>query len=233
MRTTHAFASVLAMTTAVLLGGCSTVGAPSSAVTYAAPSAPGAAAAWPASLKVVGNGFPNPGDPCRVIGESAATVDLLDDSARLVGCLDKTDAAKLAGRQLGPIDGVALVSVPNTAAAARAGDGDGQGDALVAGTGYNATAQIRCEGLRGAPAGLCDAGVKRNAELGSAVDVNFPNGGQRTIFFDKQGKFLTVNANQADGSAALTPVAQRVGDTTIVRLGKERYEIPDAFVLGD
>jgi hypothetical protein len=69
--------------------------------------------AWPASLRVVGNGFPHPGDACRKIGESAATVNYLDHTATLAGCWSKDDAEKLGGRIVATIDGVILVSVPD------------------------------------------------------------------------------------------------------------------------
>lgn len=66
---------------------------------------------WPASLKLVGDGFPNRGDPCRRIGETAATVDFLDDSASLVGCRAVSEAQALGGRIVGTVDGITLVSV--------------------------------------------------------------------------------------------------------------------------
>lgn len=94
------------------------------------PAEPGAS--WPQSLKVVGDGFPKAGDACRTIGESDATVDYLDDSATLVGCLSAEDAAKLGGKVVATVDGVTLVSVP-TSNTPSGGD-DGQGDAKVAGT---------------------------------------------------------------------------------------------------
>lgn len=190
-----------------------------------------AVGAWPTSLNVVGDGFPTSGAPCRIIGETAATVDFLDDSATLVGCLAKADADKLGGKQVGVVDGVTLVSVPGQPPGP--GDGDGQGDAKVAGTEYNATAQIKCSGYKGAPAGLCDAGVKRDAETGPYIDLTLPGGGQRTLFFEKSGKFLTINSNQADGSAAYEVKVIRKGDTQFISAGPERYEVPDAFVQGD
>lgn len=189
------------------------------------------ATAWPSSLNVVGNGFPAAGAPCRIIGETAATVDFLDDSATLVGCLAKADADKLGGRQVGVVDGVTLVSVPTRPP--MPGDGDGQGDAKVAGTDYNATAPIKCSGYKGAPAGMCDAGVKRDAETGPYIDVTLPGGGQRTLFFEKSGKFLTINSNQADGSAAYEVKSVRKGDTQYISAGPERYEVPDVFLQGD
>jgi hypothetical protein len=81
---------------------------------------------WPASLTVVGDGFPNPGDKCRRIGESAATIDFLDHTATLAGCLSAEDAAKLGGRVVATVDGVTLVSIPDSTA--MPGDGGGQSD---------------------------------------------------------------------------------------------------------
>lgn len=190
-----------------------------------------AAASWPASLKVIGDGFPNPGDACRKIGETEATVDFLDDSATLAGCLSADDAAKLGGKVVGTVDGVTLVSVPMSAAIP--GDGDGQGDAKVAGTDYNATAQVKCSGYKGAGSGMCDAGVMRNTEMGSNVDITLKDGTKRTIFFDKAGKFVSFSTAEADGTAAMKITSKRDGDTTIATLGTETYEIPDVFILGD
>lgn len=190
-----------------------------------------AAAPWPTTLSVVGDGFPKTGDPCRIIGESEATVNYLDDSATLAGCLSAGDAAKLGGKVVATVDGVTLVSVPN--GSATGGDGDGRGDAKVVGTNYNATAQVKCAGYNGAGAGMCDAGVVRNAAAGSFVDVTLKDGTRRTIFFDKAGKFLSFSTAEADGTAAMKIGSKRDGDTTIATLGAESYEIPDVFVLGD
>jgi len=187
---------------------------------------------WPASLSVVGEGFPNPGDTCRKIGESAATVNYLDDSATLAGCLSPDDAEKLGGSIVATIDGVTLVSVP--AGDSMAGDGDGQGDAKVAGTDFNATAQIKCSGYRKHPAGMCDAGVKRGqGDEFTTVEISWPEGDSRALFFDGTGKIVTANTNQADGSAKFEVVGNKQGDTTVVTIGPERYEIPDAFLMGD
>ena len=40
----------------------------------------------PASLPLFGDGYRADGDQCRRVGESAATVDYLDDAADLVAC---------------------------------------------------------------------------------------------------------------------------------------------------
>jgi hypothetical protein len=189
------------------------------------------AASWPASLNVIGDGFPNPGDACRKIGETEATVNYLDDTATLAGCLSADDAAKLGGAIVGTVEGVTLVSVPMSADVP--GDGDGQGDAKVAGTDYNATGLVKCSGYKGAGPTTCDAGVVRNRETGSYVDVTLKDGTKRTILFDKSGKFLSFSTAEADGTAAMKITSKRDGDTTIATLGSETYEIPDVFVLGD
>ncbi len=193
-----------------------------------------AAFAWPASLPVFGDGFPAAGAACRRIGESPATVDFLDDSAALVGCPTAEDAARLGGTILKQIDGVTLVSVANSAPGVP-GDGDGQGDAKVAGTDYDATAQLRCAGYRGMKATMCVAGVKRNQEDGQTlVFIDLPDGvNSRMLIFDKAGKILTANTNEADGSSKFKVLGKRDGDTTIVTIGPERYEVPDVFIKGD
>jgi len=188
-----------------------------------------AADAWPDSLKVVGDGYPKAGDPCRRIGESAATADYLDDSADLAGCRDTAAAAKLGGKTLATIDGVTLVSVPR--APATPGDGDGQGDALVPGTAYNATADIPCSGTGDART-TCKAGVTRQPDL-IAVEIKLANGLPRALLFDGTGKFVTISSSEADGSAAFDVSSKREGDWTIITAGPETYRVPDAFVKGD
>jgi hypothetical protein len=241
MRIPHTPSTLVVFGIALALAGCgpSNESAPTSAPTATPDSAPAAnvapeptsAFAWPASLVVVGDGFPNSGDACRRIGESAATVNWLDDSASLAGCPSADAASALGGTIVGEVEGVTLVSVPNSPATA--GDGDGQGDALVEGTPYHATAQIRCEGYQGAAPGFCNAGVVRGLETGPYVEVSLPDGRMRTIFFNPDGSFLSFSTAEADGTAALPIESRRDGDTTVATLGTERYEIPDAFVLGD
>lgn len=212
---------------AASLGACSNQ-APTS------PDEPADAAsgfAWPASLTVVGDGFPGPGAPCRRIGEGAATVDFLDDSAALVGCPTAADAEKLGGKLLTTIDGITLVSVPDDRAAIP-GEGDGQTDALVAGTNYNATAKVACAGYKGAAAAQCDAGVIRGGDTGITVEVALADGTKRAIFFNSDGSFLSFSTAEADGTAAMAISSKKKGDVTIAKLGTETYEIPDAFVTG-
>jgi hypothetical protein len=129
----------------------------------------------------------------------------------------------------------AQVNDPAAAAAAMEaapGDGDSQGDALVPGTNYNATAQVSCAGYKGAAAGMCDAGVIRNLD-GTTVEVTLADGTKRAIFFNPDGSFLSFGTAEADGTAAMAISSEKKGDVTIAKLGTETYEIPDVFVIGD
>lgn len=211
----------------ILLAGCN-----DSTSDDGSAATPAAEFSWPESLTVVGDGYPGPGAPCRRIGETAATIDYLDDSAALVGCPTQAEADKLGGKVLDTIDGVTLVSVPNDRAA-MPGEGDGRGDALVAGTSYNATAQISCAGYKGAAAGRCEAGVIRGGQAGITVEVKLADGTKRAIFFNPDGSFLSFSTAEADGTAAMPISSTKKGDVTIARLGTESYEIPDVFLTGD
>lgn len=81
-------------------------------------SSPTTRPAFPDGLKVMSEGYPYPGGPCRLLGETFATSELLDDSADLLGCpADAMTDPKGAGlgRVVGQFEGVVLVSVPKSA----------------------------------------------------------------------------------------------------------------------
>jgi len=109
----------------------------------------------------------------------------------------------------------------------------GQGDALVPGTDYHATAQIPC-GFAGAePARNCPAGVKRNwGEDGTTlVEVSKPDGFKRAIFFRGTTPYGADSA-ESDGSAGWDFKVTRRGDQSVISYGPETYVIVDAFVEG-
>ena len=196
------------------------------------------AVAIPESLAPFGDGFPNAGDPCRTLCESAATVNCLDDSARLVGCPTAEAAAALGGTTVANIEGVTLVSVPlGDANAGMRENGPPPppegGDALVPGTDYNATSDIPC-GFNGAPpTSTCPAGVKRNwnGPDTALVEVTKPDGLKRAIFFEG-GAAISADSSQSDGSAAYDFAATLSGDETTIRYGPETYVVVDALVSG-
>jgi len=80
----------------------------------------------------------------------------------------------------------------------------------------------------GQPTGSCAFGVKREGQGNGMVEVTKPDGRKRVIFFEK-GRATGYDASQADRSAFK---ASRQGDLTIVHIGNERYEIPDAVING-
>lgn len=82
-------------------------------------SEPGQAAyAFPEGLRIMSEGYPYSGGPCRLLGETFATSELLDDSADLLGCpADAMQDPRVSsvGRVVGQYEGVVLVSVPKRA----------------------------------------------------------------------------------------------------------------------
>lgn len=59
--------------------------------------------------------------------------------------------------------------------------------------------------------------------------VTRPDGRTRAIFFDK-GKATGADLSQADGN--MTFKASKNADVYVIQAGDERYDIPDAVVLG-
>jgi len=102
------------------------------------------------------------------------------------------------------------------------------GDALVPGTEYHATGVVPCAMAEGAPAGDCPFGVVREGGGSGIVTVTKPDGRTRAIFFDK-GTATGADVSEADPGDFS---AARNGDRTTVRIGAERYEIPDAVIFG-
>lgn len=99
-------------------------------------------------------------------------------------------------------------------------------DAKVAGTGFHATATVRCKPPYVTDATNCDAGVIRRGRDGTAtVVVRGPNDLLRQILFVK-GQPVSTNTAQPMSS-------RRDGDVTVVDIdGQERYDIVDALLTG-
>jgi hypothetical protein len=125
--------------------------------------------------------------------------------------------------------GLAACAGPSTLGTGAPGTGPyGRGDALVPGTGYHATGDIPCSMGGGQPTGSCPFGVKREGNGSGTVTLTKPDGRTRAIFFTN-GRATGADTSEADPGRFS---ASRRGDLSVVRIGQERYEIPDAVVFG-
>lgn len=101
-------------------------------------------------------------------------------------------------------------------------------DARVPGTDFHATGNIPCALGKGQPMGSCAFGVRRQGGGSAMVTVTRSDGRQRVIFFDK-GRVTGYDQSQADSGGF---AASKEADLNLIRIGEERYEIPDAVVEG-
>jgi hypothetical protein len=101
-------------------------------------------------------------------------------------------------------------------------------DAKVSGTDFHATGNIPCSMGKGQPTGSCAFGVNREGNGNAMVTVTLVDGRKRVIFFEK-GLAIGYDQSQADSGGFK---AKKEADLNIIHIGEERYEIPDAVVLG-
>ncbi len=102
--------------------------------------------------------------------------------------------------------------------------------ALRAGQGqFDATGQIPCAQALGQPMTQCTFGVARAGGGYATVVITRPDGQSRIIYF-RMGKPIGADTSQADGYPEFR--ATKESDLHFIRIGTERYEIPDAVPLG-
>ena len=105
-----------------------------------------------------------------------------------------------------------------------------QGDALVAGTEFNATGEIECTRDRDAATAMCQAGVVREGNGSGWVTVFWPDAGSRVIFFEGNTP-VRYDESEADGGAQFS-VTQDANGTFTVMVGDARFVIPEALIVG-
>lgn len=102
--------------------------------------------------------------------------------------------------------------------------------ALRAGQGrFDATGTLPCAFAAGQPMGQCEFGVARAGGGYATVVIKRPNGYARAIFF-RMGRPIGADVAQSEGRRDFG--ATKDGDLHRIRIGPERYEIPDAVILG-
>lgn len=101
---------------------------------------------------------------------------------------------------------------------------------LRAGQGiFEAGGWVDCAQAHGQPLTQCGFGVARDGGGTATIVVTQPDGRTRTLFFEG-GDFLSADTSQADGYPKTS--ATKETDLFMIRVGDERYEVPDAVVFG-
>lgn len=102
--------------------------------------------------------------------------------------------------------------------------------ALRAGEGkFDASGPIPCAWAKGQPMTQCEMKVARAGGGYATVVITNPEGRTRTIYF-RMGQAIGADTSQADGYPEFH--ASKEEDLNQIKVGTERYEVPDAVVLG-
>lgn len=177
---------------------------------------------WPESVPPANDGYPDVGDPCRLVGESEATRPYIEDDAELVGCRDPRDAAMLDdARVVGEVDGITLVSVALPPPPPEPVEDPSAAEP--------AARLIPCTGRGIEGASRCTVIVERMEDGTSQLNIQFDNGNRRVLYFDGT-RLLGADSSEADGSAAFLLDGRRDLDRTIVSFGPERFVIPHSIL---
>jgi hypothetical protein len=103
--------------------------------------------------------------------------------------------------------------------------------ALRAGKGdFDARGTVPCAVNQGQPMTRCKFGVARAGGGDATVVINRTDGRKRVIFF-RRGIAMGPDSSQADPASFRFKVTKE-SDLHMIRVGDERYEIPDAVIFG-
>lgn len=103
--------------------------------------------------------------------------------------------------------------------------------ALRAGRGaFDARGAIPCAQHKGQPTTQCAIGVARDGGGTATVVVSLPDGRKRILFFEG-GRPTGSDWSQADGGSGDFST-RKESDLNLIRIGDERYEVPDAVPSG-
>ena len=102
--------------------------------------------------------------------------------------------------------------------------------ALRAGQGqFDASGHLPCAFAAAQPTGQCEFGVARAGGGYATVVIKKSDGRTRAIFF-RMGRPIGADVSESEGRLEFS--ATKDGDLHRIRIGDERYEIPDAVVFG-
>jgi hypothetical protein len=102
-------------------------------------------------------------------------------------------------------------------------------EARPADSGFNATGNVPCARNRGQPMGACRFGVVREGNGNGRITVFWPDGGNRVIFFEDNTP-MRYDESEADAGARMT--VGHEADLYHIRIGNQRFEIPEAVMTG-
>lgn len=167
-------------------------------------------------------------DVKRVFVSGAAVIGVLG----LAACGQGDQGQATAPVEASSVETPPVGSSPATTSGAASTPVSGDVDALVEGTPFHATSVIPCAAAAAQPMAQCQAGVIRNTDGTAVVKVSLPDGRTRSLFFDRSGaKGSDVSA--ADGPDVQGFKVEKVEDLYKIALGKkERYEVPEALIVG-
>jgi hypothetical protein len=95
---------------------------------------------------------------------------------------------------------------------------------------FDATGEIPCAETKGQPMARCQFSVARSGGGYATVVIQQLNAAKtRTIYF-RMGKPIAADGSEATGCGAFK--AKKEVDLHFIQVGDERYEIPDAAILG-
>jgi hypothetical protein len=183
---------------------------------------------WVVSTSTAVNLREEPSPTARVLARYAPGT-VLDNVG---GCTEANgrvwcDVQKLGGGARGYVALEFLKPAISPDGTAKTGPDD---SALRAGEGkFDATGKVPCAQRAGQPMTQCDFGVARAGGGYATVVITRPDGTRRTIYF-RMGVPIAADTSQADGYPPFS--ATKDEDLNLIKVGTERYEIPDAAVLG-
>lgn len=102
-------------------------------------------------------------------------------------------------------------------------------DALVPGTEFNAMSSVACLRDSNSVEVFCEAGVVREGNGNGYIQIFWPEGGSRAIFFEDNTP-VAFDQSQADGDVRMTVLQD--GDTFTVFIGEAGFTFPEALMTG-